>query len=153
MRRRFLLVTVLLLSPGTAPLAAQSADSADTAANLDAVYARFSDGYRQADAAAVAALYAEDAYYLQPNADMVRGRAAIQELFGRFLDPFRQRGGPGPTITFEIVDRRVGAEMAWDIGYYDIGGAGRDGKFVVLWRRDADGTWRIYTDAYSGLRP
>jgi ketosteroid isomerase-like protein len=83
----------------------------------------------------------------------VRGRATITDLFARFLDPFRRRGGPGPAITFEIVDRRIAADMAWDVGYYDIGANGRDGKFVVLWRREGDGSWRIYTDAYSGVHP
>lgn len=154
MRRPALLSAValgLVLSPGV--VRAQAADSAAIARELDAVYARFTEGYARADAGFVAALYSEDAYYLQPDADMVRGRDAIAEIFARFLDPFRRRGGPGPGIGFEIVERRIGADMAWDVGYYDIGANGRDGKFVVLWRREADGAWRIHTDAYSGVHP
>lgn len=151
MRRLPLLPAVLLALAG--PATAQAPDSAAVSAELDRVYARFAEAYRQADASLVADLYTDDAYYLQPDADMVRGRTAIADLFARFLDPFRRRGGPGPAITFEIVDRRIASDMAWDVGYYDIGANGRDGKFVVLWRRDGDGRWRIYTDVYSGVHP
>lgn len=151
--RRLLLPALVLAALAPRPARAQAPDSAAVAAELDAVYARFTEGYRQADAALVAALYHEDALYLQPDTDIVRGRAAIADLFARFLEPFRRRGGAGPPISFEIVERRIAAELAWDVGYYDIGGNGRDGKFVLLWRRGADGRWLIHADAYSGLHP
>ena len=126
-----------------------------TAAALDAGYDRFVAAYAAADPDLVAAVYTEDALYLAPERDVVRGRAAIREIFAAFLDPFRERGEPGPVVAFEIVDRAVSGDLAYDVGYYILGREGSErrsrGKFVVVWKRGADGAWRIHADGYSGV--
>jgi ketosteroid isomerase-like protein len=127
-------------------------DTAAVSDQFDAAYGRFSEGYRTADAAMVANLYTEDAFYLQPGTDVLRGRAAILAAFDAFLGPFRARGEAGPAITFEFLERRIAGDIGYDIGYYLFDGL-RAGKFTVLWRRDADGVWRIHSDGYSGLPP
>lgn len=123
-----------------------------------AVYARFSEAYRKADPEMVAKLYTEDAFYLQPGGDVLRGRAAILGVFRQFLGPIREKGEPGPAIYFEILERSVSGDRGWDVGYYRMGPPGADsaatrrgGKFIVLWRKDRDGQWRIHADGYSGL--
>ncbi len=137
------------------PLAAQ--DRATDRA-LAAVYARFTEAYRQADARMVADLYTEDAFYLQPDSDVLQGRPKVLGAFQSFLDPVKQQGKPGPAIYFDIIERKISGNLGWDIGYYRLGPPGSDsasaqrgGKFIVLWRKDSDGQWRIHADGYSGL--
>lgn len=119
---------------------------------FEETYAAFSEAYRVGDPAAVAALYADDAFYLAPGGEIDRGNVARH--FG-FLSSFEP--GRGPVIEFEIVDREVSGDLAYDIGYYTFRqadgapeSAGR-GKFIVIWKRGEDGAWRIHADGYSGV--
>jgi putative oxidoreductase len=120
----------------------------------DAAYETFREAYREGDAAAVAGVYAEDAFYLGPGRDVVRGRAGIQEAFR----PFLESGPPGTyDITFELMEREVSADLGYEVGYYDLRSRkgeeeGRSrGKFTVVWKRGPDGAWRIQSDTYSGV--
>jgi putative oxidoreductase len=138
----------------TASPAPSTAEEREAFAAWDAVYESFRRAYGEADAAAVAAVYAEDAFYLGPGRDVVRGRAAIREAFAPFLE-----GAPPGTydVTFEIVEREVSGDLGYEVGRYDLRsrkaeGEGRSrGKFTVVWKRGADGAWRIQSDTYSGL--
>jgi uncharacterized protein (TIGR02246 family) len=149
---RWMVSLALAALSTSAPALAQVSD---TGAELDAVYARFTAAYVAADPDSVAALYTEDAWYLSPDDDVIRGRPAIREGFARFLGGFEP--GAGPAIDFEILDRNVAGDLATDIGYYRMARRGgeprRAGKFVVVWKRGADGAWRIHADGYSGLPP
>lgn len=150
------LATVILVLTGAPGLQAQTA-SAESRQQIDraieAQYARFSEGYRRADPDMVADLYTDDAVYLLQDQDVLRGRAAVREEFARFLAPFRERGEQGAVIRFEIVERDVQGDLAYDVGYYAVGQGPRAGKFLVIWKRGSDGVWRIHADAESGLRP
>ena len=116
------------------------------------VYAAFSAAYRAGDPEAVAALYAEDAFYLAPGAEIERGDVVRHFGFLSSVEP-----GAGPVIDFEIVDRGISGDLAYDIGYFTFrrdgdpaDSAGR-GKFLVIWKRGEDGVWRIHADGYSDV--
>lgn len=121
----------------------------------DEPYQRFLAAYATLDAQRVAAIYTEDAFSLPPGGDIIRGRAKIAE---QYEDAFREARERGHTrrITFELVDRTAAGDMRNDIGYYTIvttdpeGHTRRHrGKFLKVWRREADGVWRIRSDSYS----
>lgn len=135
-----------------APVTPAPTDTAAASAAMQDVYARFSAGYRLASADTVAQLYTEDAFYLQPDADVLRGRDTVRATFEAFLGGFREGGRPGPNIDFEILERRIDGDIGHDVGYYRFDGV-RAGKFIVLWRRGEDGQWRISADGFSGLAP
>ncbi|MBI4420644.1 MAG: DUF4440 domain-containing protein [Gemmatimonadetes bacterium] len=150
-RQRVIFLTSVLLTP-VSLLPAQIPSAWDQA------YARFSEGYQKLDAGMVGRLYAEDAFYLQPDSEVIRGREKIHEIFDRFFASVRQRGD-SIRITFDFVDRSVSGDLGYDIGHYTLTGYSKDrppqasrGKFVVLWKRGRDGVWRIHTDGYSGVQ-
>jgi ketosteroid isomerase-like protein len=136
---------------------AQTKSSHDQA--FDAVYAKFSEGYRRGNPASVVGLYTPDAFYLQPGRMIERGPVVLNNAFS-FLSSYKDRPS-GPNISFEIVDRQVNGDIGWDIGYFRFNGEGKPitaadepaGKFIVLWKRGADGQWRIFADGYSEVRP
>jgi uncharacterized protein (TIGR02246 family) len=149
-------VLLALLTTGASASAQPSAKArSSTADALDAVYAQFTAGYKHADAKAVADLYADNAYYLTPGGNIETGRSFILSEFQRYLG--RYQAGAGPNIAFKIVDRQIGDDLAHDIGYIMM----NDGrtplaenespgaKFAVLWKRDAGGSWKIYSDVYN----
>jgi ketosteroid isomerase-like protein len=147
----------LLAAAGAA--AQRPADAAGRRASrtMDSLYAVFTRAYETLTPGLVSNLYAEDAFYLSPGDTIQRGRAYIHGSFARFFDSVRARGD-SISIAFEIVDRRVSGGLGTDVGYYNLrswpkGEAPRTsrGKFVVIWQRRADGTWRIQADGYSGV--
>jgi ketosteroid isomerase-like protein len=154
---RFPICTILAVVALTSTAAAQSSSKSSTAAAsaFDAVYARFTAGYKQADAKAVADLYASNAYYLPPGKTIGTGQSFILAEFERYLGRFT--AGAGPNIAFKIVDRQISGDLAHDIGYIMM----NDGrtpltenetpgaKFAVLWKRDSRGMWKIYSDTYN----
>jgi ketosteroid isomerase-like protein len=130
----------------------RAADPGAIARTLDSAYAVFSEGYRTADPALVAGLYGDSALYLAPGDSIVRGRSTIETIFAGFLVPYARADSGGPRIRFEIADRRIAAsgDLATDVGYFVIDERAR-GKFIVVWRRGADGAWRMHADGYSGV--
>jgi uncharacterized protein (TIGR02246 family) len=145
--------SILILAAATvAACAPRPADPAQVAAALDSAYATFAEAYRTADPALVAGLYADSALYLTPGDTIVRGRPSIEAIFAGFLVPYARSDSGGPRIRFEIADRRIASsgDLATDVGYFVINEGAR-GKFIVVWRRGADGRWRMHADGYSGV--
>lgn len=146
---RWLLVATMAATAlaGSRVLAQEAPGDAERA--FEAAYAAFSNAYRVGDPAAVAALYAEDAFYLAPGGEIDRGNVARHFQFLSSFEP-----GAGPVIDFEIVDREVSGDLAYDIGYFTFrreGDAAGRGKFIVIWKRGEDGAWRIHADGYSDV--
>jgi uncharacterized protein (TIGR02246 family) len=125
----------------------------DVAALTDAIQARekeWSAAFLAADAAAIANLYTEDAATIQPSGEWRRGRAAIAQGMQPQFDTttFSAR----EDITEEVIP--VGPDFAFEIGHFSsmgtpkAGGAARtaSGRYIVLWRKDADGVWRAHRD-------
>ncbi len=127
---------------------------------IDAIYKTFSEAYRTLDADKVTNLYTETAAYLAPNNDIQQGRAEIRPGFQSFFD-YVKKEGRTMTISFQIFQRKIDKNLAYDVGIYTIrqfkdgkqvGTAGQ-GKFVVVAVREKDGKWRFQVDGYSDLKP
>jgi uncharacterized protein (TIGR02246 family) len=123
---------------------------------IDAIYARFSEGYRQLDAKMVADLYTDNAIYMTPESGVDRGRELIVKNFDGF---FRSVRGEGASlrISFQIVERKVSGDLAYDVGIYTLETSSGDkvlqtskGKFVVVAVKQK-GKWRFQLDSYSNL--
>lgn len=125
---------------------------------LDSVYAAFSRAYASANVQMLMdEVYAPGAYYLSPGLPILEGHDQFRGQFS-FLEVYAREGGPGPEISFRIVDRDVDGDLAYDVGIYTIrspgappDAGGDQGKFVVVWKRNARGEWRIHADSYSAM--
>lgn len=136
-------------SAGAEPLT-----SSDVAA-IHRVDSAFSAAANAGDAAAVAAVYLEDAHLLPPNAEAIAGREAIGKFWGGLLDAYQVR----ITIGSDEVEGR--GDLAYTRGHYTLQatpkakGAGfrEEGKFVEVLRRRPDGSWGYAVDMYSPNQP
>jgi len=124
---------------------------------LDEVYRRFSEGYKKLDAPAVANLYSETAAYLAPGSGVEIGRPKVLENFNRFFDSVKRRNGR-LEISFRILQRQVDNNLAYDVGIYTLTsfsdkGESRtsSGKFIVVAKREKNGTWLFQVDGYNDL--
>ena len=142
-------MAIVALEAGPA-LGQDGAAEADQA--FDRAYEAFSRAYRDGDPEGVAVLYTDDAWYLAPGDSIAQGRVVRHFEWLSSYEP-----GTGPVVEFEIVDRSVVGDLGYDIGYYSIRaagapeGSGSGGKFIVVWKRGADGAWRIHADGYSDV--
>lgn len=135
---------------------AESRRAADAA--LDSVYATFSRAYARANVHILMdEVYAPGAFYLPPGSPILTGQDQFRGQFS-FLERYARTEGPGPDISFEIVDRDLDGDLAYDIGVYTIRAPGAPaddpgtrGKFIVIWKRDQRGEWRIHADAFSAM--
>ncbi|MGW8267979.1 MAG: YybH family protein [Longimicrobiales bacterium] len=99
----------------------------------------------------VAVYYAPDATVLPPNAEAVHGRSAISAFLASF-----------PTITTfsaELVTVEGDGNLAYVHGTYHLemstpdGPQADDGKYIEVWKRQADGSWQIAYDIFNSNVP
>lgn len=97
------------------------------------------------DAAVIARPYLDDAVFVGVDGSSFRGRAAIEELY---RERFRKNGLAAGT---RIEPRRVtlDGDLAYETGYGEVTYR-KDGKpatsggpYLTVWRKQADGEWKI----------
>jgi uncharacterized protein (TIGR02246 family) len=153
-RRSLLLFAVALPLIGCAPSAPQKSAAAavDTAAVKDAIQARekeWSAAYLAGNAAGVAALYTTDAASIQPTGDWARGRDGIAKTNQAQFDTVAITSRED--ITEEVIPL---GDYIVEVGHYAYQGTHKTskkpmsgaGRYMVLWRKDADGVWRLHRD-------
>ncbi|MCL4212308.1 MAG: SgcJ/EcaC family oxidoreductase [Gemmatimonadales bacterium] len=122
----------------------------DVKAEVEAANAAFSAAVAAQDAAAVSRLYTEDGWLMAPNGPTAKGRAAIAEAFTGMLGS----GIAGVTLTTE--EAQGTDSSATEVGRYALTNAAGEtvdeGKYLVWWRRTADG-WRLHRDIFNSDRP
>jgi len=130
----------------------QPAKSDPVRAAIEKQGAAFTAAFGRGDIAAVAAAYAEDAIAFPPDAEMARGRAAIQALWKGLHD------AGGKTITLTTLDVHSGGSLAVETGTATLkilppGGAEQSQmvKYVVVWKKQPDGTWKLYRDIWNAM--
>jgi len=116
--------------------------------------AQFVEALNRGDAAAIAAMYTDDAILLPPNSEMIRGRQGVQEFWNTAL----QMGVKSVTVT--TVDTHVSGDTAYRVVKYTLtiqpqgqGSMIDSGKAVDLWKRQADGSWKVQVDIWNSSLP
>ncbi|MCI0693058.1 SgcJ/EcaC family oxidoreductase [candidate division KSB1 bacterium] len=121
---------------------------------IEAGNAKWVEAFNRGDAAGVAALYTDNAALLPPNSEMIQGRQGIQNFWnGGF-----QMGLKDAALT--TVDVGGNGDTAFEIGKYTLKiqpagqeGMSDSGKYVVVWKRQVDGTWKLHADIWNSSMP
>ena len=108
---------------------------------------QFVQALARGDAAGCAGVYPEDGKLLPTNSPMLTGRQAIQEFWQGAID----MGVKSATLQTLELDEQ--GDTAIEIGAYtlDIQPEGADaikdiGKYIVVWKRQSDGSWKWAVD-------
>jgi uncharacterized protein (TIGR02246 family) len=124
------------------------AAGAQDKATIEQLNEKFAAAFNKGDAAAVAAMYTEDAVVLPPGADMVRGRENIRAFWAKTAEQIQD-------IKLTTVDvKPLGPDAAREIGTFSLKTKGQQpqevsGKYVVVWQK-AGTDWKLATDIWNG---
>lgn len=132
----------------SAPSQPDSAARVAARAGLAAGNAEYIRAFGAGDAASVAAVYAPNGSRMAPKGAVLTGRAAIRDDVARFI------GSVGPVlVTIDSRELWLVGDMAYESGNwsYTFTPPGKPqrriaGRFVTSWKRQPDGSWRIYAD-------
>jgi uncharacterized protein (TIGR02246 family) len=108
---------------------------------------QFVAAFNKGDAAAMATMYAPDAYVLPAGADMLQGRAAIQNFWAQTA----QQLGDAKLTTLDVLP--LGRTAAREIGTFSFKSKGQNpqdiaGKYAVVWRK-IGGQWLLAADIWN----
>jgi len=110
----------------------------------------FEQAMADADAAGVSNCYTEDAEFMAPNAESVKGRKNIQTTMGEYIS----QGFTQYKVTSSIVYGNTGV-VGVQTGYKlsQQGGKNMDiGKSIQLWKQE-EGVWKIFRDCFNSNLP
>jgi uncharacterized protein (TIGR02246 family) len=116
--------------------------------DIDALNAAFVQGVEEHDAGKIAACYAPDAQLLAPGSQPLTG-GAIEQFWRSLLDAGVE-GGTLKTLSLE-----EDGDRAIEVGHYEMRAGGQladTGNYVVVHRRQPDGSWKLGIDIFNSDR-
>jgi uncharacterized protein (TIGR02246 family) len=132
------------LAAGCASSPPRAADRESDRQDIQRTLERYVEASRSQDAAALAALYADDAVLLPPEEEMVVGREAIERFW---------QDGMEPGLSVETVRVQLQGEAGYLIGRYTLPATddapADSGKTVLCFRREAGGRWAVTADIWN----
>ncbi len=118
--------------------------------SIEAMIKTLLESLSDGDAAGVAAHYTEDAALLPPDAARIDGREGIQGYWQAFIDA----GIRDVELTTQEVDNF--GDVANEVGTISATAPSKDGgrvqlagKYVAVWKRGGDDTWRVQRDIWN----
>jgi ketosteroid isomerase-like protein len=138
--------------PTTQPRTVQSADEAA----IRAADVTWSEIAAKKDLEAIVAYYTDDVVVLPPNIPAAIGKQAARELNRAMI------AMPGYTVTWH--PERIEVARSGDLGYargiYELTTRGSDGvpvvdkgKYIEIWKKQQDGTWKVALEALNSDLP
>jgi uncharacterized protein (TIGR02246 family) len=107
------------------------------------------------DLDATVGYYSDDASLLAPNSPIASDKQSIREAWNALL-------GSGTSLTWQAtkVDVAHSSDLAYVVGTYQLmtndpnGSVAADrGKFVEVWKKQADGSWKTVADIFNSDLP
>jgi uncharacterized protein (TIGR02246 family) len=113
---------------------------------LRATMKEFVEAYGAINIDKVVSMYTEDAMYLIPDMEILKGRAAIKENFAK---------GTASRVEFnqQVVELKIEGNLAYEVTNQIVTVHMKDqstqtfpNKFFHLWQKQKDGSWKVLID-------
>jgi ketosteroid isomerase-like protein len=102
------------------------------------------------DAKSVASFYAEDGIAYPPNQPTAIGRAEAEKVWAAYFSD------PTYRISWKTTHAEVTGTLGYTTGIYEDSFKGPDGKtingngrYLCVWRKGSDGTWKVVHDMWN----
>ncbi len=117
---------------------------------ISATNRQFEEAIARGDAAGCAAVYTEDAKILPPDSPELTGRQAGQEVWQGIINLGVK------SVSLQTLELEEMGDTAVERGAATVRIQGEGGemieaaaKFIVLWKRQADGAWKWHWDCWN----
>ena len=148
-----LATSILILASRTSPVVADEA--ADIAA-ISAVWVQYRTALNSGDIDAMISLWVDDGIMLPPGSLPVIGKENIRTTAEAPLDHYIR-----DVAVIEEKETQIMGDWAYSWGMYKASLTPKsegesyfvDGKFFTIFKRQADGSWRIYRDIFNSNVP
>jgi uncharacterized protein (TIGR02246 family) len=138
----------------TAPKQKEERDIAADTKAINALLVEYFAAFNSNDAAAAAATFADDGIWMGPNAAAIEGKQAIQTAAGAALNEYSYQVASTPLET------QVAGDWAYDRGNYTVTVTPKSGKpmersskYLTIYKRQPDGSWKCYRDIWNSNSP
>jgi uncharacterized protein (TIGR02246 family) len=146
--QRFVAALIGLAIGFTMPIVAQQKDTVDPqiTQQIRVLAMKYDEAFNKSDAAAVAALYTEDAIYVAHHGTF-HGRQAIEKTYANYFQHWHSINQVSTVDRVIAVGNDVRAFGTWTCGFQDTNGAPKKdgGRYRWLLVRQGD-TWKIRTN-------
>lgn len=137
-------------APGTPTPGVNTPAPSAAAATVEQTAIQFMQAINRGDAAAAAGFYADDAVIMPPDIDLIQGANGIKNFWAKVITV----GGKFDTLTTAKVNVNNGTVDEVGRYFLTINRPGQDpmqekGKFVFVWKRQPDDTWKITTHMWN----
>jgi ketosteroid isomerase-like protein len=143
---------VLVAGCNSAPPPVDTKAAADAVRAADAAWSKAAGAM---DVATVVSYYADDATVLPPNSPIVNGKAAAQQAWATILVP-----GNSLSWTPTTAVSAASGDIVYTQGTYTASIKGPDGKavadtgkYLAVWKKQADGSWKAEEDTWNSDLP
>jgi uncharacterized protein (TIGR02246 family) len=104
----------------------------------------------------LASFYTEDTAFMPPNGPLMTGRESAKKFFAEMMQPADFSIAWQPTK----VEAARSGEIGYSIGTYHVMFTGPDGKMIMddgkystVWKKQADGSWKLAVDMFNSNTP
>lgn len=158
-----IILTSVFFLIGTISAAAQTGNQSKPSVNkttevlaearsaIDRGNALWADAWTKGDAAAVAALFAEDGKFLSSSGKIYKGHEQILNLY---INAMKGIGTEikGMKVTVETTNVWLDGDMVYETGKYGYNYEENGkptveaGKYVTIWKKQKNGEWKLFMD-------
>ncbi len=150
--RAFALTSILTFTAcQTTPQVEPKSDVAADMKGINTLLDQFTAAFNSGDAAAVTATHTDDAILFFPNQEIVEGKEAIQIVYERMLQ--KNANGATRMVAFSPLETQVAGNWAYERGNGTVTITTKSGRpteesfrYLDIYRRQPDGSWKIYRD-------
>ncbi len=157
---RWWITAVLDLIPMAPPENVAEQTKVDTKEDIEAIREQqeeFPLAHKYHDGAKLAEFYTEDAMLIPPDEPIIKGKQAIAEWYERQFK--KAQPIENPTVTIEEIE--VFGNLAFNRGNFILKFEGETAdkpvilnlRFITIWRKQPDGSWRFYRDIWNTNAP
>jgi uncharacterized protein (TIGR02246 family) len=150
---RLLITVMFVLGTLLSQLSCSGPETFDTGQirkSIEEVNAKYSEAIQEGNLAGVVAGYTDDATMVPPNGELIKGKQAIEEYYRTLFQMGMKEvvlttievEGSGGTV-YEIGKTKVRIRPEGQEAIQD------SSKYLVIWKRQADGTWKVHVDIWS----